>query len=132
MTPETSAPPLYWDWIRSEAALIRSDGCTGVSGLFRECCWEHDLAFYYARSAQDAYQRFCLNFDRVGAWQEAPAITFEQANSDFRRCHIQRTKLGSFWWLNPMVWWRWRGVVRLSRSRWDAHRARPERAWAHG
>lgn len=26
---------IYWDWVRSEAALIDSDGCTGVSGFSR-------------------------------------------------------------------------------------------------
>ena len=118
---------LYWDWIRSEAALINSDGCSKVSGFMVECCWEHDLAFYYAKDPQDAYLRILDNgLSRLDAWHDAAPITFTQANTRFKRCHIQRTKWGHLGWLNPLTWIRWRGVVRLSKGAWDAHRAREQ------
>ena len=115
---------LYWNWIESEAALIESDGCTRVSGLFRECCWEHDLAFRYGKDPRSAYLIWIRSGDRVRAWTEADPISFDKANSDFKNCHIQRTKLGILSFLNPFSWWRWRGVQRLSRGIWDRHRER--------
>lgn len=115
---------LYQAWVESEAALIVSDGCTGVSGFRRECCLEHDLAFYYARNPRTAYMGWVDHGDRELAWEEAAPITFEEANSDFKRCHARASKLGSFWWLNPVNLWRWRGVVRFSKRAWNAHRAR--------
>lgn len=110
---------LYWDWVRSEAALIDSDGCTRVSGIQHECCWEHDLAFYYAKDPRAAYRRY-LNGD-TDPWLRADVITFEQANGRFRKCHTARSVMG---WLNPMAWWRYGGVRWGAKSAWEAHRAR--------
>lgn len=117
--PRCDQPTVYWEWVRSEAALIDSDGCSKVSGWHVECCWEHDLAFQYGRDPRDAYRRY--RHGALDPWRRARLITFEESNRRFRNCHVPRTKLG---WLNPAVWWRWRGVVRLSRSAWDEYRAR--------
>ncbi len=109
---------LYWDWVRSEAALIDSDGCSKVSGLCHECCWEHDLAFYYAKDPRDSYRHYLAG--ALEEWALAKPITFDEANARFRKCHVSRTKLG---WLNPMVWWRYGGVRWGAKSAWDDHRA---------
>jgi len=120
----------YWEWVRSEAALIDSDGCTGVSGLFLECCWEHDVAFFHGKDPRAAYRLFndLPELSRVNLWLHAPDISFEDANARFKKCHIQRTKWGWLGWINPMTWIRWRGVVRLSRGAWEAHRQREREA----
>jgi hypothetical protein len=131
MDERSELSTLYWDWVRSEAALIDTDGCTGVSGLFRECCWEHDLAFWYAKNPRVAYLIWLETNSREFAWQSAPSIDFDFANKTFRKCHVQRTKWGNLSWLNPMVWWRWRGVTTLSKSAWDRHRAREEKHNGH-
>ena len=118
-----SAATLYWDFVRSEAALIDSDGCSKVSGIQVECCWEHDLAFWYGADPRDAYRLY-----RSGVadyWRQAARITFDEANRRFKKCHVPRTRLG---WLNPMVWWRWRAVVRLSRGAWNEHREREKQS----
>ena len=116
------APALYWAWVESEAALIESDGCTKVTGYRRECCWEHDLAFFYAKDPRSAYRLYFAG--DPNPWTHARPITFEKANADFRTCHAQRSALGAFWWVNPLNVLRWRGVVRLSRRAWEAHRMR--------
>lgn len=61
---------------------------------------------------------------RENLWLYAPAISFEVTNARFKKCHVQRTKWGWLGWINPMTWWRWHGVSRLSRDRWDAYRTR--------
>lgn len=113
---------LYWSWVESEAALIDSDGCTKVTGFRSACCWEHDLAFYYAKNPRSAYRLYIGGTPDY--WQQADPITFDQANGDFRTCHAQRSTLGAWWWLNPLNVIRWRGVVRLSRGAWERHRER--------
>lgn len=126
MTDRTAV--LYWSWIESEAALIESDGCTKASGFQLCCCWEHDLAFYYATDPRDAFRRWREHDDGDRAWKDAAPVTFEAANEDFRRCHAQRSRLGWWWWINPMNVWRWRAVVRAARGAWDSHRAREAQA----
>ena len=110
--------PLYWTWVESEAALINSDGCSKVSGLHVECCWEHDLAFYYGRDPRAAYRLYIAG--ESSPWLLARPISFEECNARFRNCHVPRTKWG---WLNPLVWIRWRGVARFSRAAWEKHSA---------
>lgn len=122
--------PTYWEWIESEAALVESDGCTKATGFQLACCWEHDVAFWYARDPRSAYRHWLEHHDRVRAWREADDVTFEQANRDFKRCHTQRSSLGWWWWLDPRNVVRWRVVVRASRAAWDRHRAREAAASA--
>lgn len=113
-------PLLFWDWIRQEAALIHADGCTGVSNMYGECCLQHDLEFYYGRSATDGYWHYGNR--EAEYWLTAKRITFEDANDHFKRCHFRQSKAG---YLNVFAWWRY-AVVRTKkgRSAWDAHRAR--------
>lgn len=113
---------MYWTWVESEAALIDSDGCTGVSGFFRQCCWEHDLAFWYAKDPRSAYRLYLEGI--ANYWDGADPIDFHPANDRFKKCHVQRTRWGNLSRL--WAWWRWRGVERLSRGSWDAHRKREQ------
>jgi len=115
--------PLFLAWLESEARLIHSDGCSKVSQFNRKCCDLHDCEFYHGKDAADAYRLF--REGERGYWSQAKPVTFEDANRHFRNCHFSHTQLG---WLNPMTWWRWRGIVRFSRGAWDAHRAREQAA----
>jgi hypothetical protein len=116
--------PNYIHWLRAEATLIDTDGCSAVSGLKVECCYEHDLSYFYAKDPREAYRR------RNGAlpgsslvWSNTPPITFEETNRRFRKCLQARSKLGRY---SPMALWRWAGVAWFpaSRASWDAHRQR--------
>lgn len=111
---------LFWDWIREEAALINADGCTGVSNLYGECCLQHDLEFWAGKSAASAYRHYRNGEPEY--WVTAERITFEGANSNFKKCHFRQSKAG---YLNLFAWWRY-AVVRTKKGRaaWDAHRAR--------
>ena len=112
--------PTYWSWVRSEAACIGADGCSGPAmGFHIECCMEHDLGYYYARDARDAYLKH-----RGGAldpWTAAKPIDRAEVDRRFRQCHRNRSRLGNW---SPMAWYRWAAVAWRGGSRWDAHRAR--------
>lgn len=110
---------LYWNWIRSEAALVDTDGCSAVTGLKVECCFEHDLGYWFARDPRDAFRRF-----REGAldpWGEADRITREEVDRRFRRCLQTRSTLGRW---SPMAIWRWLGVRIGGQDAWEKHRTR--------
>lgn len=112
-------PVTYWNFIRSEATLIDTDGCSRVSGFQVDCCFEHDLGYYYAADPRDAYRLYRLGDHDY--WQHASPITREDVDSRFRKCHQTRSKFGQW---SPMAFWRWLGVRRFGQSRWDAHRER--------
>lgn len=114
--------PTYLAWIRSEATLIDTDGCSSVSGLRMDCCLEHDVSFFFGKDPRDAYRH-----ERTGSympWEDAAPITFDEANRRFRKCHQVRSKFGQW---SPMAWWRWAGVALFSREAWERHRIRAER-----
>jgi len=110
----------YASWLREEAALIHADGCTGVTNLYADCCLQHDLEFYYAKSAADAYRQ-----QRAGhpaPWRDAVPVTFDEANAHFRACHFRSSRFG---YLNLVGWYRYAAMrLRKTRAAWDAHRAR--------
>lgn len=111
--------PLYWDWVESEAALIKTDGCSKVSGAFRKCCRQHDLAYYYGRDPVSAYKRYL-----AGDWEHwlnANPTTRAQADADFRRCTQANSAMGFF---SPVALWRWAGVRLGGKGAWDRHRER--------
>jgi hypothetical protein len=109
----------YWEWARAEASLIDTDGCSKVSGIHVECCYEHDLSFFAAKDPRDAYLRWRLGDPEP--WKCAKPITFGEANRRFRKCHQARSKFGMY---SPMAWFRWLGVKFLSKQAWDKHRKR--------
>lgn len=114
----------YWDWIRSEAALIDTDGCSAVSGLTIECCFEHDLGYYHARDPRDAYRK-ALDPDVAPDehWLHAKPIDREEVDRRFRSCHQNHSRLGRW---SLMATWRWLGVRVGAQGAWDKHRAREE------
>jgi hypothetical protein len=112
--------PNYWDWVRSEAALIDTDGCSVVTGLKIECCFEHDISFFYARDPRAAYRAERHGLD---PWLTAPAITRAEADRRFRSCLQNRSSLGRW---SFMAWYRWLGVKLGSQGAWDRHRTREQ------
>ena len=108
----------YWEWVRSEAALIGTDGCSAVMGFHVECCFEHDLGFRRGKDPRAAYVLW--RDGEPDYWLKAAAITFEEANARFRRCHQNRSKFGRW---SPMALWRWLGVKFGSRRTWDVYRS---------
>ena len=115
----------YWDWVKGEAALIDTDGCSGVTGLRIECCFEHDLGYYYARDPRVAYRYW--RFGQQDYWEKAPEITRMTADARFRRCLQNRSRSGRW---SPMSLWRWIGVRVGAQGAWDRHRAREKAAHA--
>ena len=94
----------YWEWVEAESIKIKSDGCTKAKDWCKKCCWEHDLAFYYAKDPRHAF--ICRD------WDLADPITFAQANSMFAKCLP--------WYLR----YRWLGVTLGSWGIWKRHRAK--------
>lgn len=86
--------PGYWERIRNRAAELGTDGCTGGSAAFRDCCFEHDVHW------------------RTGQTIDGMPITAKEANTRFRSCMQSRSRFG--WW-SPVAWWRW-AVVSLIRQ----------------
>ena len=95
VTRETTVPvlkvgePLTAEYVMHLDKAISSDGCTGVSDFYRDCCVIHDLAY------------------RGGIDPWGQPITRHQANINFRQCIQSRSTLGRF---SPMSWIRWAGV----------------------
>lgn len=130
MTParfEYYRNPNYLTWLRAEASEIDTDGCSGVSGIRVECCYQHDLEFKYGKDAHDAYRQH--KKQSAQPWVDARPIEFGAANAKFRRCLQARSYFGMW---SPLALWRWLGVKFLPKSRnaWKAHRERDARAQA--
>lgn len=86
--------PGYWDRVREKADELGSDGCTGGSAVFRDCCMLHDIHW------------------RTGRTIDGEPISPREANKRFRSCMQSRSRFG--WW-SPVAWWRW-AVVSLIRQ----------------
>lgn len=112
------ADALYWDFIRSEAALIGTDGCSTVTGLRVECCHEHDLSYYYAKDPRSAYRLWREGLSDY--WGFAAVMTRREADARFRQCQQQRSALGRY---SPLSWVRWLGVRIGGTGAWNDHRA---------
>ena len=95
----------YWLWVRWAARRLKSDGCTGVSELYHECCLQHDLAY---RTGNDPQQLYCHTV--------AP-ISRAEADAQFRRSMQQRSKLRV---LSPVAFGRWLGVRIWGKGRFKA------------
>lgn len=97
----------YIKWIREEASKINSDGCSGVIDISKDCCLEHDLAYYYGRDPSSAFV--------VKSWSLAAKISRSEADAAFRKCNGDLMGL-----------WRWAGVRLAGWNAWRKHRkARP-------
>lgn len=108
----------FWDWIEQEAALIKTDGCSKVSGAYRKRCRVHDLSYFYGRDPVDAYKRYAAGDPEY--WFNAHAITRATADADFRRGIQADSALGFF---SPVAAWRWIGVRLGGKGAWEDHRA---------
>lgn len=111
--------PVYWDFIKEEAAAIKSDGCTKVIDFHKACCWEHDLSYYWARCPRDAY-RLCQN-GTADYWLGAKVIKRADADSRLRKCYQQKSFADGF---SILAWTRWMGTRLGGRRAWNKHRAR--------
>ena len=109
----------YWEFIEDEAALIKTDGCSKVSGAFRKHCRVHDLSYYYAADPVDAYKRYVAGDSDY--WWSATPITKAEADAAFRRGMQSDSPAGFF---SPLAALRWLGLKIGGRKAWDAHRAR--------
>lgn len=117
--------PNYLTWLRAEASEINTDGCSGVSGVMVECCYQHDLEFYYGRCARAAYR--LMKQGVPDYWTNAKRIGFAAANGNLRRCIQARSRFGMY---SPLALVRWLGVsiFKKSRDAWKGHRGRDERS----
>src|SRR3990167_10753649 len=88
--------PKYWEWVRWVAARLHSDGCTGVSELYHDCCLEHDISYRTGLDPRIQYTK-----GRV------IPLSRSEADARFRRCMQQQSVLGK---LSPVSWYRWLGV----------------------
>ena len=98
--------PQYRAWLIIEGTLIKADGCSHAFEWAHCCCLEHDLAYYYGRDPQHAFQ--------IGGptqWQLADPIGFMTANSRFR-AHLP-------WYLK----YRWLAVSTAGWPIWTKHRS---------
>jgi hypothetical protein len=112
--------PTFWNWVRSEAAVISADGCSGpAAGFHIECCYEHDLGYFYAKDPRDAYLKF--RGGAVDPWADAKPVSRRDVDARFRRCLQQRSTAGKY---SPLSWWRWVGVRMGGRKSWAKHRTR--------
>ena len=76
----------YFERIRDKAAELGSDGCTGGTGAFKDCCREHDVHWRTGRmldgtpiSPRAANRRFlaCMrNHSRFGYYSPMALIRF--------------------------------------------------------
>jgi hypothetical protein len=117
----TSEDP-YWDWIKTQAFGIKSDGCTGVRDFRLRCCYEHDLSYFYGRCPQSAYLAWQAD-PKSDVWSLAGKITRSEADARFRKCNQDLSPVGEE---SPMAWMRWIGVRLGGWNAWRKHRkARP-------
>lgn len=108
-------------WIREQAALIDSDGCTWATGARRLCCQIHDCEYFYAKDAKDAYLRYWRHGDSELAWRDARRTTRAEADRDFLKCLRSKSKLGYY---SPLAIARYAVVRKFGQKAWDEHRAR--------
>ena len=114
--------PNYLTWLRAEASEIDTDGCSGVTGVMVECCYQHDVEFWYGRCARDAYRHLKQGVE-ADYWGAARRLSFADANANLRKCMQARSRFGLY---SPLAIIRWIGTTVMPKSRqaWDAHRKR--------
>lgn len=108
---------LYWDWVKSEAIDIKSDGCSDVPDFHLKCCLEHDLSYWYAKCPKSAFNSYLLDEDDI--WLRAKSLKQSDADARFRRCIQQDSIFGRF---SPMSWWRFFALKIFGGKAWSQHR----------
>lgn len=89
MSYDCHKPAEYWARVRVKAKELNSDGCSGPTQLFQDCCFEHDIAY------------------RTGETVDHERKSQHEADDDLREC-VQCFSL--FRWLSPVSWARWVAV----------------------
>lgn len=107
----------YWGWVKNEAAKIKADGCSRVTQARQECCFEHDLSYYYGRDPRDAYRLYKEKC--VDCWAQARHISKFETEERFWDCNAQRSRVR---WFSPMAGWRYLGVSLFAWKAWLNHR----------
>jgi hypothetical protein len=99
----------YWDAVRRKAQEIKSDGCTVVADIYVDCCFEHDIHFYFGRKISPT----------TGEIEENP-ISFLEANATLRNCIMKHSRFGRW---SPLAWIRYIGVTTVFGLKiWNRHR----------
>jgi hypothetical protein len=96
MSPKERAERRYWERVRDKAGELGTDGCSGATGAFVECCYEHDIHW------------------RTGKTLDGRPITEHEANKRFRNCMQSRSRFGFF---SPVAWWRWAAVSLVGKQK---------------
>lgn len=109
----------YWTFIENEAALIKTDGCSNVTGAYRRHCRVHDLSYYYARDPVAAYRLYAAG--DLNYWLNAKALTKGEADAAFRRGMQSDSPAGFF---SPLAITRWLGLKVGGGAAWESHRQR--------
>lgn len=82
----------YRAWVRREAKLIHSDGCTKALELKQDCCYEHDLFYHYGRDPRAAFE--LAQNGHSAPWEDAPQMRKVVADWRLGRC-------SGLWWRFP-------------------------------
>ena len=112
----------FREWVRQEADLIGSDGCSFATGARRICCDLHDLHYFFGRSAGSAYRLYLQGVRDY--WAEADVITRAFADDEFIDCNRRESWLGFF---SPIAFIR-QLIKPFGQKAWDQHRAREQQA----
>lgn len=116
-------PLTYREFVDQESRLIRSDGCSKASGAYAFHCRVHDLEYWYAADAVDAYRWYLLGAGDY--WRQARAITQAEADAHLRDGMQSDSPLGFF---SPMAIIRWGVLKAIGKRAWSRHRAREQDA----
>ena len=108
----------FRDFVRQEADLIGSDGCSFASGRNRFCCDCHDLSYYYGKSVAIAYRLYLQGIPDY--WVHAEAITRQIADGEFIDCNRRESWFGFF---SPIAFIR-QLIKPFGKKAWDRHRVR--------
>ena len=88
----------YWERVRDEAGRIGSDGCTMALGAYKDCCFEHDIAY------------------RCGCTVDGRCLTKDEADRRFRACIQSHSVFG---WYSPIAWARFWILKWHGQKAWD-------------
>lgn len=87
----------YWSQIYTKAKEIEANGCTGVSEIYRDSCYEHDIHYGTGKTI----------YGKPLTRGDADAIFWERI--------VELSPLGVF---SPVGWIRWMGVRMFGSKAW--------------
>ena len=108
--------PELTEWVRKEAARIKSDGCTKVPDFYKDCCLLHDICYHFAKDPFKAYALY--EAGEVNYWHLAPSIDQAKADTYLKDCIREKAWCGR---LSPMALWRYHVLRRLGKKAWNSH-----------